>query len=275
MTITEAFTRYRDDVIAFRNQSRKTEENHFVVMKNLVAYFGDIDMSSLTFPMVRNWKQEMDKSRSPETVRNYIVKLRVVLSYVQLHHDCLDPNQIPIPKRMDKVPAFLTKEQVAQCINATQRIKNKAIVSFLYASGIRISELCSLNRDQLHDNTFTVVGKGGKARLCFIDQRTIELLNQYSMTRTDNLAALFLSDSGKRITAGAVQDTFRTIRKQTGLEVHPHTLRHSFATDLLTNNTNLYYVSKMLGHSSVQTTQQYLHVVDQDLRAIYAQHHTV
>jgi len=240
-----------------------------------VAYFGDIDMSSLTFPMVRNWKQEMDKSRSPETVRNYIVKLRVVLSYVQLHHDCLDPNQIPIPKRMDKVPAFLTKEQVAQCINATQRIKNKAIVSFLYASGIRISELCSLNRDQLHDNTFTVVGKGGKARLCFIDQRTIELLNQYSMTRTDNLAALFLSDSGKRITAGAVQDTFRTIRKQTGLEVHPHTLRHSFATDLLTNNTNLYYVSKMLGHSSVQTTQQYLHVVDQDLRAIYAQHHTV
>lgn len=226
--------------------------------------------------MVRLWKIELESCRSDETVRNYIIKLRVVLAYLEDRGMAvLSPKQVPVPKRTDKVPVFLTKEQVTQCINATQRIKNKAIVSLLYASGIRVSELCSLDRGQYNNKSFTVVGKGGRARLCFIDERTIKLCKLYYATRDDNERACFLNDAGRRITPSAIQETFRTIRKQTGLDVHPHTLRHSFATNLLQSNTNLFHVSQMLGHRQLDTTARYLHVVNHDLQEVYKKHHTI
>lgn len=275
MLISEAFALYKQDVIIFRNQSRKTEENHDIVARAIVKHCGDIEIESLTFESVRRWKLELDKGRSAETVRNYIIKLRVVLAYLRkCGYKVLDPDLVAVPKRTDKVPAFISKEEVAQLLKCTNKIKNKCIVSFLYASGIRISELCSLNRSSIKDNSFTVVGKGGKARLCFIDERTQVLLDLYLDSRTDNNQALFLSESGKRITPGAIQETFKTIRKRSGIDCHPHTLRHSFATDLLRNNANMRYVQTLLGHSSLQTTQMYLHVTDHDLQEVYKGHHT-
>lgn len=245
-------------------------------MRLLIGDFGDIDMTSLTFPMIRDWKIALERTRGPETVRNYIVKLRVVLAYLILRGEhVLSPEQVPVPKRTDKVPSFLSKEQVAQCITVTKRVKNKAIIAFLYASGIRVSELCGLNRGDIHGTRFTVIGKGGYARLCFVDKRANALLKKYLAGRVDNASALFLSDHGTRITPGAIQETFKTVRKQIGLDVHPHTLRHSFASNLLESNTNLYFVSKMLGHRQLNTTAVYLHTVDKNLEAIYKEHHTV
>jgi integrase/recombinase XerD len=226
--------------------------------------------------MVRDWKMLLDKTRSDATVRNYIIKLRVVLDYLEKHgHSGLRADQVPVPKRRDKVPTFLTKHEVTQCIDATKRIKNKAIIALLYASGIRISELCQLDRGELKDGSFTVIGKGGKARLCFYDERANTLIKLYLESREDNNPALFLSDMGLRITPGCIQETFKSVRKQTGLDVHPHTLRHSFATNLLQSNTNLFHVSKLLGHAQLNTTSQYLHVVNEDLRSVYMKHHTV
>lgn len=275
MRISEAFNAYRSDVIVFQNQSYKTEENHNVCLRALLVFFGDVEIESLTFPMIRSWKEELDKCRSSETVRNYIIKLRVVLGYCARNNvPCLRPEQIALPKRVDKVPIYLTKEQVAQLIASTKRIKNKCIISFLYASGLRVSELCSLDRGQIHEDSFTVVGKGGHARLCFLDTRTLELLEAYLRTRDDNNQALFLSDKGTRITAGTIQETFKSVRKTSGIDCHPHSLRHSFATNLLTTNTNLYHVKTMLGHKRLDTTAQYLHVVNHDLKKIYQKHHT-
>lgn len=277
MLITEAFKSYATDVIAMRNQSHKTEENHYICMRALLSFFGDIDIQTLSFPMVRDWKLNLDKARSPATVRNYVIKLRVVLSYCELLGlKVTNPDLIPVPKRVEKIPQFLSEKQVSEIIDRTKRIKNKAIISLLYASGIRVSELCQLDRGDYHgDGTFTVTGKGGKPRLCLIDARTMKYVTAYYATREDNNPAVFLSDSGARITPGAVQDTFRTVRKQTGISCHPHTLRHSFATNLLRNNANIRYVQVMLGHSSLQTTQIYTHVVDEDLKKIYQLHHTV
>lgn len=276
MTLSEAFEQYRLDCIVFQNQSPKTEENHFVCLRALVQFFGDVDVTHLTFESVRQWKMHLDRGRSPATVRCYIIKLRVVLTYLRRKGlDVLDPTTIPVPKRVVRPPAYLTKEEVALLIKSTKRIKNKAIISLLYASGIRISELCSLNKDQLKGNSFTVVGKGGRPRLCFTDSRTRTLLDLYLETRTDNDPALFLTDMGSRITPGTVQETFKSVRKVAGLEAHPHTLRHSFATDLLKNNANMRYVQALLGHQSLETTQMYTHVVDVDLEAAYEAHHKV
>lgn len=275
MTLTEAFEVYRLDCIVFRNQSTKTEENHYVCLRALISFFGDIEVTSLTFEMVRDWKISLDKGRSPTTVRNYILKLRVVLSYLKKRgHDVLDVDLIPIPKRAERIPDFITKEQVELLISCTSRVKNKAIISLLYASGCRVGELCALDRTTIKDNSFTVVGKGGKVRLCFLDERTTTYIAAYLETRTDNKQALFLTDAGQRTKPGVIQETFKSVRKRSGLNVHPHTLRHSFATDLLRNNANMRYVQVLLGHSSLQTTQMYTHVVDEDLRKVYNEFHT-
>lgn len=278
MTIREAFSAYRMDVIAFRNQSRKTEENHLIVQRNLVAFFGDRSIESLSFDDVRNWKLDLDKGRSPETVRNYIIKLRVVLGYLrQRGFDVLKPDLVPVPKRTDKVPVFITKEQVALLISCTNKVRNKAMISILYSSGIRVNELCSLNIDSISNSSFTIVGKGGKARLCFIDKRTEGYLKTYLGGRKDNNQALFISDfNGLRMTPGNVQEVFKYARTKARLpNVHPHTMRHSFATNLLRSNMNIRYVQELLGHSSLETTQMYLHVVNEDLKEQYRLHHSV
>jgi len=275
MRLSVAFDLYKRDRIIFANQSAKTEENHEIVKRNIIQFLGDVEVECLTFEHVRTWKQYLDKSRSTDTVRNYVIKLRVVLGFLNIRGVmCLRPEDIPVPKRRDKIPSFLKPEEVSVLIDATARVKNKAIISLLYASGIRISELCSLDRDSIKDRTFSVVGKGGKARLCFIDERTEILLKAYLDTRTDNNMALFLCDNGGRLKPGAVQETFKYLRKKTGIECSPHTMRHSFATNLLRTNCNMRYVQVLLGHSSLQTTQMYTHIVDYDLQRIYAQHHT-
>lgn len=278
MLISDAFEMYRRDVIVFTNQSHKTEENHLICKRALISYAGDIDMSQLDFEAVRNWKEELSKSRSPQTVRNYIIKLRVVLAFLKYRgEECLDPAAVPVPQRVNQVPGFCTPGEVDRLIDATRAIRNKAIISLLYASGVRVSELCSLNRDSIKDRSFTVVGKGGKARLCFIDERTEIYLKLYMEYRNDNNPALFLSTQNKlRISSGNVQEIFRYARKRSGLEnAHPHTMRHSFATNLLRNNANMRYVQVMLGHESLQTTQLYSHVVDHDLQQVYRDFHTI
>lgn len=308
MVLSEAFEAYRLDCIVFRNQSKKTEENHLVCKREIISFLGDIPTEELTFEMVRNWKLHLEKKRASETVRNYIIKLRVVLAYLEVNQvPCLKSSQVPVPKRSDRVPDFITKEQVSALIEANSAIRNKiraarnkAMISLLFCSGIRVSELCGLNRGDINNGSFTVIGKGQRARLCFVDERTEKLLDDYLTMRNkgfcvywfsggkeskrvracykpDNQEALFIDHgTSTRVTSGAVQEVFRHSRKNAGIKKHvtPHTLRHSFATNLLMTNTNLFYVQQFLGHRSLDTTRQYLHVVNKDLEKVYREHHT-
>ena len=274
--LSEAFEAYRE-VILYKNQSPKTEEAHQVCLKSLVSYFGDIPIEEITYAKVREWKTHLDKGRSPTTVRGYIIKLRVVLDYFfNEGYGVVNPRTIPVPQRVDTVPDYLDSKQIQILIDSTSCLKAKAIISLLYSSGTRVSELCSLNRDSIHDGSFTIIGKGGKARLCFVDDRSNRLINAYIKTRQDNDKALFISRlSKKRITPANVQEIFKHLKKKTGISCHPHTMRHSFCTNLLKTNCNLYYVQRMMGHKSLQTTEHYLHIVDTDLHKIYTEHHTV
>lgn len=290
ITIMCAFIFYSRDVIAFRNQSRKTEEHAMVAAKSLISSVGDKLLVELTFEDIRAWKFSLEKRHlSQNTIRGYINKLRVVLDYARRKGiDCLDPVIVPLPKRINNIPSFITPQEVSKLIKAVNgkkrgypecnRIRNQAIISLLYASGIRIGELCRMNRDDISDRTFTVIGKGGKARICFIDERTEELLKKYIDCRKDNLEPLFLANQTKsRIRPDGVQKMMRDCWKKAGLTkpVHPHSLRHSFATDLLRSNTNPRHVQVLLGHSSLDTTMLYMNVVDSDLKEVYRKHHTI
>lgn len=290
VAISEAFELYRLEYIVFRNQSARTEEMSRVAMKALINFMGDVEVSEITFDNVRKWKEHLSRNRGQNTVRGYIIKLRVVLNHLRLRgYDVLNPDLIGVPKKAEKVVDFITPsevERLIECVFKAQagyptlrRFRNRAIVSFLYASGVRVSELVSLDRLSIQeDGTFTIIGKGDKVRLCFLDQRTLQFLNEYLNLRQDKEHALFVSElTGKRISKDTVQEIFRNAKTKAGFEkpVHPHTLRHSFATNLLRNNTNLVYVRDFLGHKSVQTTEMYTHVVNEDLKRIYAEKHTI
>lgn len=287
LLLSEAFDYYRDNYIVMANQSPKTEESYMTAKRVFVKAFGDINISNLTFSMIRDWKISIDKRVSPDTARGYIVNLRVVIGYLRKNgYDVIDPEIIPLPKRTAKIPSFISCREVDLLVrNVTKkkrgyssinRARNGAIISLLYASGIRVSELCQLNRSDIQNQSFTVIGKGGKPRLCFLDDKASSLLNEYLKLRSDNNPALFLTlKQMVRMRPHDVQDVFRYARTAEYLNkpISPHTLRHSFSTNFLQNNGNMRYLQELLGHSNLNTTQVYAHVVNKDLEAAYRKYH--
>lgn len=287
MLLSEAFELYRRDYIVFKNQSKKTEESHLLAARSLLSFLGDMPIENLEFQHIRDWKENIELKVTSNTSRLYVIKLRNVLKFMRLRgFTCIAEEAVAVPKRNAAVIDFLTPEEVEQMILAIEIgryaytkkgwLRNVAVISLLYASGIRVSELCRLNKSDLRiPGSFTVIGKGNKPRLCFYDDRAREAIEAYLESRSDKNQALFICEqNGKRLTPGMVQMVFRTVSKRVGRDINPHMMRHSFATNLLRNNTNLYYVSKFLGHASTQTTEMYLHFVNEDLRDIYSEKHT-
>jgi len=293
MSISEAFELYRLEYISFRNQSAKTEEMNAMACKSLIEFIGDdIQIYDVTFDLVRKWKDSLSKSgKKANTVRGYLIKLRVVLKHLRLKDmKVLNPDIIGIPKRENTVVEFLEVDEIQAMIKAVfaklpgyskfKRHRNRAIIALLFSSGVRNGELRSIDRSQIKPgvDSFTIIGKGNKPRLCFVDEVTMQYLQEYLALRKDNNPALFINElDKKRISAAMVQLIVKNAGKKAGIskDVHPHTMRHSFATDLLRNNTNLLYVRDFLGHASIQDTQVYTHVVNEDLRALHREKHTV
>lgn len=144
------------------------------------------------------------------------------------------------------------------------------MVRVLWASGVRVSGLCALNRGDIKDRQFAVVGKSKQPRVCFIDRKAEAALNAYLAKRQDYGRALFVDRTGSRITPHGVRNVFRATCARSEFDgVHPHTLRHSFATFMLRQDVDLRYIGAMLGHESLDTTKVYTHFANPELRRIY------
>ena len=287
MKISEAFEQYIY-YATVEGQSRRVLEHSDYVKRKIIEKLGDIDLKDLDMKKIYQWQQYMvyrsvatkqPIKRKPNSLRCDILRLRCMLKYMNnLGEECLSWELVPIPKHEDTVRTFLDPEEVAEMIDAATNVRNKAIISLLYSSGIRVSELISLNRDSIHDKSFTVIGKGKKMRLCFIDDRTEELINEYLGTRKDESNALFVSNLYKeRLSVSTVQFIMRYIRKRTGSDKHitPHTFRHSFATNYIKNDGDIRPLSKLLGHANLDTTAIYTHIEDNELRRCYNRFHTI
>jgi site-specific recombinase XerD len=221
----------------------------------------------------------------------YIISIRTFLRYLMVNcqMDVLSPDRIDLPKIGQRVVNFLSLDQVELLLQAPDTtnpkgLRDRAILELLFSTGLRVSELVSLNRDQvsLERKEFGVVGKGGKARVVFLSDSAANWLSRYLQTRTDNLKPLFIAVPGKgkkskdgRLTARSVELIVDRYARQVNLpfNVTPHTLRHSFATDLMIAGADIRAVQEMLGHSSIRTTQVYTHVTDRQLREIYRAFH--
>jgi integrase/recombinase XerD len=185
------------------------------------------------------------------------------------------------PALWQMIPEVLNYEEVEKLLaqpdsSTKEGARDCAILEVLYASGLRVSELCALNLQHVDEKTVRVIGKGSKERIVPIGQKAIHAVDHYCSFRDgDEEKALFITKRGKRIDRIAVWKMIKAYAKQAGIEknISPHTLRHSFATHLLENGADLRIIQEMLGHSNISSTERYTHVKPLGLQAAFAAFH--
>lgn len=206
----------------------------------------------------------------------------------------ISPEKIDVPRGREHSLAFLNSEQLDSLLISPDTanirgLRDRALLEMLFSTGLRVSELVGLNRDQadLNRREFSVIGKGGRARVVFLSERAAGWIKKYLQKRRDSSKPLFIRHSGKkpeitaggnqlRLTARSVQRLVIKYQKKAGLGIRitPHSLRHTFATDLLRGGADLREVQELLGHKNVSTTQIYTHVTNRRLRDVHARAHS-
>lgn len=282
MKIHEAFAEFRRHEVLAMNYSPSTFESYLNAEKKAIAYFGDIPISAIDIDKVHEYYLGMLHTCCPDTARSYLSKLRVVLRYCRNHgENTIDPEQIKLPRREKKVARFLTLQEYSKFMNEidrshrgyknVDRYRNTLVAEMLFVTGLRINELCALNRDSISNRQFVVVGKSKEPRVCFITEEVENKIKHYLSMRTDSNCALFVDHiTGERVKARNIQRVFRRVSRSSGISAcTPHTMRHSFATYMVEEGVDIRFVAALLGHQSLQTTQKYTHIRDAKLQQIY------
>ncbi len=228
------------------------------------------------------------------TQNYYVIALRSFLRFlIKNDYKTLEPSKIDLPKTESRSLKFLERDQVDRLVTSTdtskeEGVRDRTIIELLFSTGLRVSELVSLNKDQinLERREFGIIGKGRRSRIVFVSDRAAEWIQKYLNVRKDAYKPLFIRYSGKaneenngekmRLTARSIE---RIVKKYVRLARIPvdatvHTLRHSFATDLLTNGADLRSVQEMLGHKNIATTQIYTHITNKQLREVHKSFHS-
>lgn len=283
-------------------RSERTAENYTHYLERFVEFAGtEIKANQITTELVRKYRlwlnrysNDQDQSLATITQSYHLIALRGFLAYLSERDiPSLSPDKIKLPKVARKQVTFLHFEEIQRLLEQISgddeaTLRDRAIVLLLFSSGLRVSELVGLNRDHINTKRreFMVRGKGQKDRPIFISQVAADAVETYLASRHDSLPALFLSYSRnttpdtsgdyRRLTARSVQRMVEKYARLAGITKHvsPHTMRHSYATDLLMNGADLRAVQNMLGHSNISTTQVYTHVTDQHLRETYEKFHS-
>ncbi|MBI3952819.1 MAG: tyrosine-type recombinase/integrase [Candidatus Doudnabacteria bacterium] len=292
-----------------RNRSRMTLRNYDHYLKRFVEFSAvqgindpkDIDLELIrSYRLFLNRLMDHDKNLKVITQNYHLIALRSFLKYLaKIDVKTLAAEKIELPRTPNRTVDFLDSEDLERLFEATSQEKNKltslrdrAILEFLFSTGLRISELMSLKKDSINlkKGEFTVRGKGDKLRLVFLSGHAAEVLKKYLDARDDNSKALFIRHDEKEsvekqmesqdknipgLTPRSVQRIIKKYAKLAGItkKITPHTLRHSFATDLLANGADLRSVQEMLGHASISTTQIYTHLTNKRLRDIHEAFH--
>lgn len=310
-----------DDFLAHceieKNQSLKTIDNYSRYLRRFLKFAGEeIQAKNIDLGLVQRYRlhlnrdaDEQGRTLSKKTQNYHTIALRAFLKYlIKRDVETLAPEKIELAKIPERTVEFLTREEVDNLFVAIQknpafkdgknepaRLRDTAILETLYSTGLRVSELASLNRAQvdLNRREFMVRGKGRKPRIVFLSDRAVQKIKDYLKLREDAFEPLFINaghsrkagaegkigditkGEKRRLTTVSIESIVRKYAMLAGIikKVTPHTLRHSFATDLLHNGADIRAVQEMLGHASITTTQIYTHLTNQRLREIHKKFH--
>jgi site-specific recombinase XerD len=301
MDITTALRRFLEYIEIEKGRSLKTVNNYERYIKRFIDQSGIKKSSDITPEKIREFRlylnrqpgatqQGRDRSTLKKKTQNYyLIALRVFLKYLmQQEIPSMSPDKIELAKTSEREVEYLDTKELFRMIDvASKHKRNHAIIQLLFSTGLRISELCSLNRDlDLSKDEFTIRGKGEKLRVVFLSDDAKKAVSEYLKSRTDFDEALFVQEGpgsvkrmenqeSIRLTPRSVERIVKRIAIEAGISkrVTPHTIRHSFATDLLRNGADIRSVQMMLGHSNIATTQIYTHITDKELHNIHKKFH--
>ncbi len=285
-----------------RGRAVKTVENydHY-----LTRYFDQMhiqQLSDITEQNVREFRLWLNRqpgtgrdSMKRRTQNYYLIALRAFLKYLRKRGvEGLSPERIELAKVPERHLDLITNAELERLMKAPLEayakeehegkrraaLRDHAILELLFSTGLRVSELCSLNVDiDLSRDELSVRGKGDKVRVVFLSEASKEAVRRYLKERKDMREALFVdgrAESLHRITPRDIQRHIKKYAARAGItsKVTPHTLRHVFATDLLSNGADIRSVQALLGHASINTTQIYTHVTDAHLREVHKRFHS-
>lgn len=296
MDIKILLKNYLDYLEIEKNRSPKTRQNYERYLKSFLNFAKIKNEKNITSDAVRDFrlylarrKTEKNEIYKKNTQSYYIIALRNFLKYlIKNDFDVLSPDKIELPKipqRQIEIIEYNDLERLlnAPCGNDLKSLRDKAILEILFSTGLRISELCGLNRYfDLNRGEISVRGKGGKIRVVFLSERAKTAIKNYLNKRADAEEALFISLTKSknskiigRIIPRTIQRLIDFYGRKAGIskKIHPHQIRHNFATDLLINGADLKAVQELLGHASVSTTQIYTHLTNKGLYEIHKAFH--
>ena len=275
-----------------KNERRYPETTINSYKRDIELYYdyleeNEIDDISISNDEIRQFLKLLDEKKySKSTISRILSALRHYYNYIMIKHNLKNNpfKQIRNPKKDKKIPNFLQYNELEDIINSIPldnplHVRNRLIIELLYATGLRVSELTSLTINQINysNREIRVIGKGDKERIVFFGEYCEEILKLYinkyrnELLKDNENDYLLLNKDGNRLTSRGVELIIENIIKELALKhnVSPHTLRHTFATDLLNNGADLKSVQELLGHSSLSTTQIYTHITNERLRSVY------
>ncbi len=270
----------------------------------LNEYYPQTNLADITAKMLKTYRAYLaqhkdDKGQylSPVTQSYYAIAIRSLLRYlIRQDYEVVSPDKLELPKGKEHSIKFLDYTHVESMIEkvdttSIRGLRDRVIMEVLFSTGLRVSELVSLNKTTVNLETreFGVVGKGRKIRVVFLSPRAAGWIEKYLRERNDHYHPIFISHHGKKMDiadpkAGEkLRLTTRSVQRIIGhygrlahlpVSITPHVMRHSFATDLLSHGAGLREVQEMLGHKNIATTQIYTHVTNPQLRTIHEKYHS-
>lgn len=300
MSLNELKAQFLEYLEIEKNRSKRTLVNYNHYLNRFFSFAKISNPTEITEESIRKFRvylnrftDEQNNSLKKITQNFHVVALRAFLKYLAKRDiKSMAPEKIELAKQEQREVSFLDDDDLKRFLNAPEGtnlndMRDKAILETLFSTGLRVSELCSLNRDEIDVNRgeITVRGKGGKVRLVFLSNIAKEKLNDFLKKRVDIDNALFIrvpknekfgKQENLRLSTRSIQRIIKKYAIKAGIvgkKVSPHTIRHSLATDLLRNGADIRSVQALLGHSSVTTTQIYTHVTDDQLREVHKKYH--